>query len=256
MEIVIYGLICFMVFMFGGCLGSFFNVLLCRIPKQQEFIKTRSYCPECNKTLAWYELIPVFSFLLQRGRCRKCMARMSPQYLIMELLCGGANLWAFMALGLTREALPAFILFPVLVSLSVEDIKKTEIPYWCTGTIAVLGIIATVLSLFPSVPSEIPWYEHLIGAVIISVPFAVFCYLGAMGGGDVQLTAAAGLLLGWAIVPSVLFAFIIGGIFGAVVKISKKRATICFGPFLAIGIAAGYIYGYDIIGWYAGVLKV
>lgn len=254
------------VFLLGTCLGSFFNVVLLRLPKKEDFIKARSYCPECGKVLTWYELIPVISFIIQKGRCRKCLSRLSPQYLVMELLCGGVNVWAFSALfgnvvasaggkavaGSVIEMAVAFILFPVLISLSVEDIKKTEIPYWCTGTIAVLGVIATLLSLF--LPTKVLWYEHLLGMVVIALPFAVFCYLGAMGGGDVQLTAAAGLLLGWAIVPSVLIAMIAGSIYGITVKLTRKRATICFGPFLSLGIAAGYIYGYDIIRWYSGLM--
>ena len=266
MDFLAYILMCIIVFMMGASLGSFFNVILCRLPKKEGFVKNRSYCPECRKTLKWYELFPVFSFIIQKGRCRECFVRLSPQYLIMELLCGGANLWAFLTLSqnyraisgvaaanagiaLVTELIIAFILFPVLISLSVEDIKITEIPYWCTGTIAVLGVISTVLSLF--LPTGVEWYEHLIGAVIISVPFAVFCFLGAMGGGDVQLVAAAGLLLGWAIVPSVLIGMFAGAIVGILIKGLKKRATICFGPFLAVGIAGGYLYGYDIIRWYS-----
>jgi leader peptidase (prepilin peptidase)/N-methyltransferase len=197
----------------------------------------------------------VFSFLIQRAKCRECKTKMSPQYLLMELLCGGGTLWAFMALGISRpaETIIGIFLFPVLVSLSVEDIKKTEIPYWCSGAIAVLGVTATILSFFPSVTLGLPWYEHLIGAVIISVPFAVFCFLGAMGGGDVHLTAAAGLLLGWAIVPAVLIGMLIGGVVGIIIKMCKKSRTICFGPFLSLGIAVGYIYGYELIGWYVGM---
>ena len=253
MEAFLYLVICAVVFMLGACMGSFFNVLLCRIPNKEDFVKTRSHCPVCGKTLKWYELVPVFSYITQRGRCRNCLARIKTRYLLMELICGAAALWAFMALGLTYETVLAFILFPVLVSLSSEDIKKTEIPYWCTGVIAALGVISTALSAV--LPGKSLWYEHLIGMFVISVPFAVFCYMGAMGGGDVQLTAAAGLVLGWAIVPSVLIAMITGGVFGIIIKLTKKRATICFGPFLSIGIAAGYLYGYEIIKWYASFLR-
>jgi leader peptidase (prepilin peptidase)/N-methyltransferase len=256
METFFYVFMCFVIFIFGGCLGSFFNVILLRVPEKQDFVKTRSHCPECKHTLKWYELVPVFSFLLLRGRCRECMVRIKARYLLMELFCGGGCLWVFMALGFDRPAditrtLIGLLLFPVLVALSAEDIKKTEIPYWCSITIAALGIIAAVLSAIPAVPTDVLWYEHLIGMVIISVPFAIFCYLGAMGGGDVQLVAAAGLLLGWAIVPSVLIAMLTGGVFGLIVKIKKKRATICFGPFLAFGIAAGYLYGDRIIQAYS-----
>jgi leader peptidase (prepilin peptidase)/N-methyltransferase len=259
MEIIFYILMSFLVFMLGAALGSFFNVVLLRTPEKEDFVKTRSYCPECKHTLKWYELVPVFSFWLQKGRCRKCMARMSPQYLLMELFCGGSVLWAFLALGFSRPhvTLLAMVLFPVLVSLSAEDIKKTEIPYWCSATIAVLGIVKTVLSLF--LPTETLWWEHLLGALLISVPFAIFSIFGAMGGGDVQLVAAAGLLLGFAIVPAVLIAIVSGAVFGIILKIklnlSKKRATICFGPFLAFGIAVGYLYGYQIIQAYTRLMS-
>jgi leader peptidase (prepilin peptidase)/N-methyltransferase len=254
MEIFLYIFTCITVFMFGGCLGSFFNVILLRVPEKKDFVKTRSHCPECKHTLKWYELVPVFSYIIQHGRCRKCMTRIKARYLLMELFCGGGCLWVFMALEFFRphQTIIGLLLFPVLVALSAEDIVKTEIPYWCSITIASLGIIATVLSLF--LPSDVLWYEHLIGMLLISVPFAVFCYLGAMGGGDVQLVAAAGLLLGWAIVPSVLIGMVTGGIFGVIVKITKKRATICFGPFLAFGIAAGYLYGYRIIQMYSSLM--
>ncbi|MCL1823026.1 MAG: prepilin peptidase [Oscillospiraceae bacterium] len=253
MEIFLNVMLCFIIFMLGACFGSFFNVVLLRLPKKENFINTRSYCPECGKTLLWYELIPFFSYVFQGGRCRNCQSRIKPQYLLMEIICGGGNVWAYLVLGFSYETLIAFILFPVLTALSAEDIKKTEIPYWCTVTIAALGLIATAISFTP-LSSRALWYEHLLGTVIIALPFAVFCYLGAMGGGDVQLTAAAGLLLGWAIVPSVLIAMLTGGVFGLVIKLTKKRATICFGPFLSVGIAAGYLYGYDVIKWYAGFL--
>jgi leader peptidase (prepilin peptidase)/N-methyltransferase len=256
MEFLLYALMCFIIFMLGGCFGSFFNVVLCRAPKKEEFIKTRSHCPECGHVLKWFELVPIFSYMFLKGRCRKCMVRLSPQYLLMELFCGGGMLWAFLALGGLEAARPhqmiiGMLLFPVLVSLSAEDIRKTEIPYWCTGTIALLGVISTVLSIF--LPSDVLWWEHLIGMLIISVPFAIFALLGAMGGGDVQLVAAAGLLLGFAIVPSVLIALVFGSVFGIIVKLTKKRATICFGPFLALGIAAGYLYGYKLIQLYSGI---
>jgi leader peptidase (prepilin peptidase)/N-methyltransferase len=259
METFLYVLMCLMIFMLGGCLGSFFNVVLLRAPEKQDFVKTRSHCPECKHVLKWFELIPVFSFVFLRGRCRECMTRIKPRYILMELFCGGGCLWVFTALGFDRpndiaQTLIGFILFPVLVALSAEDIKKTEIPYWCSLSIAALGVIAAVLSFIPAIPTDILWYEHLIGMFVISVPFAVFCYLGAMGGGDVQLVAAAGLLLGWAIVPSVLIAMLTGGVFGIAVKITKKRATICFGPFLALGIAAGYLYGHKIIQVYSSFI--
>lgn len=123
-----------------------------------------------------------------------------------------------------------------------------EIPYWCSISIAVLGLI----SIFTV--NNMPWYEHLIGATVISVPFAVLAFLGAMGGGDVQLIAAAGLLLGWGIVPAALVGILTGAVYGVVHKAVTKNSEMCFGPFLSIGIAVGMLWGQDIIQWYVGLL--
>ncbi len=235
-------------FILGSIIGSFLNVLVYRLPKKESIVKGRSHCTHCGRQIRNIDLIPIISYLMLGGKCRYCKKPISPRYMIVELLTACSYLTAYLALGYSAELIYAVILFPVLIILSLWDLNHKEIPYTCSIIIAVLGVI----SIF-TLP--IPWYEHLIGAVIVSLPFGVLCFLGAMGGGDVQLMAAAGLLLGWSIVPSALIGIILGAIFGLMVKAVTKSSVIVFGPFLSVGIFVGFLWGEGIINAYLGLIR-
>lgn len=248
MEKVIPIISAILFFILGSVIGSFLNVLAYRIPKKESIVKGRSHCTHCGKQIKNIDLIPVLSYLMLGGKCRWCKKRISPRYMMVELLTACSYLAAYLVLGFSGELIYALILFPVLIILSLWDLDHKEIPYTCSIIIAVMGVV----SIFTS---QVPWYEHLIGAVIVAVPFGVLCFLGAMGGGDVQLMAAAGLLLGWSIVPSALVGIIIGALFGIVVKAVTKSNVIVFGPFLSIGIFVGYLWGEGIINGYLGLIR-
>ncbi|MCL2087218.1 MAG: prepilin peptidase [Oscillospiraceae bacterium] len=255
METVVFEIIiCFLFFALGAATGSFLNVVIMRSIKKESFTKGRSHCPFCAQTLKAKELIPIFSFLFQGGRCRNCKEKLSFQYPIVETLTAFAFVWAYCEFGLSIRLAFALILFAVLIELSVNDHKTGEIPYHCSIIIAGLGVIAFVMSFFNYSIHETFWYEHIIGLFIISVPFMLLAFFGAMGGGDVHLMAAAGLLLGWAIVPSALIGFFVGAIAGVIIKLSTKSGIIRFGPYLSIGIAIGYVYGKEIIEGYKSLL--
>lgn len=235
-------------FLLGSVIGSFLNVLAYRIPIKESIVKGRSHCTTCGKQIKNIDLIPVFSWIFLGGKCRYCKSRISARYMIVELITGLSFLTGFLVLGLTPELAYGAILFPVLVILSLWDIDHKEIPYTCSILIALMGFV----SIFTS---QVPWYEHLIGAVIIAVPFGVLCFFGAMGGGDVQLMAAAGLLLGWSVVPAAMVGIILGALFGILVKAVTKKNVIVFGPFLSIGIGVGFLWGTDIINAYLGLIR-
>lgn len=235
-------------FLMGSVIGSFLNVLAYRIPIKESIVKGRSHCTTCGKQIKNIDLIPIFSWIFLGGKCRYCKSRISARYMIVELITGLSYLSAFLVLGLTGELIYAAILFPVLIILSLWDMDHKEIPYTCSILIALMGIV----SIFTS---QVPWYEHLIGAVIIAVPFGVLCFFGTMGGGDVQLMAAAGLLLGWSVVPAAMVGIILGALFGILVKAVTKKNVIVFGPFLSIGIGVGYLWGTDIINTYLGLIR-
>lgn len=246
MELLIF---CSVVsFIFGSIIGSFLNVVAYRVPRHESLIKGRSHCTTCNTQIKDRDLIPILSWIILGGKCRSCGEKISPRYMIVELLTGLLFLAAFLALGFSVLTVFAAVLFPVLVVLSLNDIDHMEIPYWCSITIAVLGVISIFVD-------GSPWYEHLIGAVIISVPFAILAFLGAMGGGDVQLMAAAGLLLGFKIIPAAAFGIILGAVGGLIIKAVTKSNVVRFGPFLSAGIVIGYLFGTDIINWYLSFIR-
>ena len=233
-------------FILGCFIGSYLNILIYSASKKGT-LKGWSYCSFCRKRIQNIDRIPVISYFILKGKCRYCGKPISPRYIIAELLTAVLYLIAYLVLGFSAELIYALILFPVLIILSVWDLNHKEISYICCIIIAVLGIA----SIFTS---HIPWYEHFVGAIIVSIPFAVLCFLGALGGGDVLLMAAAGLLLGWSIVPSVLIGIILGSIFGLVVKKITKSNIIVFGPFLSVGIFVGFLWGEKIINAYLGII--
>lgn len=211
-----------MAFVLGAVIGSFLNVVILRTPLKQSIVKNRSHCMSCGNQLKNIDLIPIFSYIFLGGKCRFCKSRISPRYWIVELTTALLYTAAVCVLGFSVETIYALVLFPVLVVVSGIDIDNMEIPYLCSIIIAVMGVI----SIFTD---GAPWHEHLLGAVVVGVPFAVLAMLGAMGGGDVHLMAAAGLLLGWRIVPAAGIGIVLGAIFGGIILLStpkhKKKET-------------------------------
>ncbi|MCL1832252.1 MAG: prepilin peptidase [Oscillospiraceae bacterium] len=259
-------------FVYGTIIGSFLNVVILRTPLKEQIVKGRSHCMSCGHTLAWYDLFPILSWITLRGKCRYCKVSISGRYALVELLGGVAFALSFWTFGLTIPLAFAIVLFPVLICASFFDIDTGEIEYWCPITIASLGVVALTLTLMGATDT-MTWYEHLIGAVIVSVPFAVLAFFGAMGGADVQLMAASGLLLGWNIVPAAFIGIFLGAIVGVFIKIFRnptpqkvyegeeetahdvKGTVMRFGPCLSVGIGVSYLYGEQIIEWYLKLMR-
>ena len=206
-----------MAFILGSVIGSFLNVVILRTPLKQSIVVNRSHCMTCGNQLKNIDLIPIFSYIFLGGKCRFCKSKISPRYWIVELLTALMYVAAICVLGISVELLYALVLFPVLIVASGIDIDYMQIPYTCSIITAVLGVI----SIFTD---GAPWHEHLLGAVVVAVPFAILAMFGAMGGGDVQLMAAAGLLLGWRVVPAAAIGIVLGAIFGSVIllRVPKK----------------------------------
>ncbi len=214
-----------MTFILGAVIGSFLNVVIIRIPRHEPISGThnRSHCMSCGHQLNALDLVPIFSYIFLGGKCRYCKSRISPRYWIVELITALTYTLSVMVLGLSISLVMAFVLIGALVAASGIDIDRMEIPYGCSIVIAGLGVIATVMSV---ITGDMPWYDHLIGAVAISVPFALLAMFGAMGGGDVQLMAAAGLLLGWkSIIPAAAVGIILGAIGGSIELLTVPKGT-------------------------------
>ena len=249
-----YIILYIMIFLIGISIGSFLNVCIYRIPKKEDIVFERSHCMSCGNVLKWYELIPLFSFLVQGGKCRNCKTKLSAQYPLIELLNGLIYVWIFMAKGFQPESILFCICASVLIVISVIDWRTYEIPFGCNIVIGILGIVRVILDLAH-------WYDYVIGFFAVSGLFLIIYWITkgrGIGGGDIKLMAAAGLLLGWL---NILLSLMIGSIAGSVIhlalmKVQGKDRVLAFGPYLAFGIFISMLYGNDIITWYLGMFHL
>lgn len=244
----LYLMILIIVCLYGLVIGSFLNVCIYRIPEGKTVVTERSHCMQCGYQLSWYDMIPVVSWLALRGRCRKCKARISAQYPLIEATNGILYVVVFLVCGVTWTSVVYCLLGSALIVLSVIDFKTYEIPFGINVFILVLGLIRTV-------SDRVDWLDHVIGLLAVSVPLGIILLVSkgrAIGGGDVKLMAAAGLLLGW---EKILLALIIGCIAGSVIHIIRMKAAgadrvLAMGPYLALGIFISALWGDSLISWY------
>lgn len=244
-------LILVMLALFGLCVGSFLNVLIYRIPKGEEFVKTPSHCMSCGHKLSWYENIPVFSWLLQGGKCRACNVKLSAQYPIVEALNGA--MWLLTGMIFRGDWLTVGLycgLFSMLLVLSIIDWRTFTIPNGINLTIFILGLVRLVTDLDN-------WLLYVVGMLSVSLVFLLLNVLtggNGLGMGDVKLVGAAGLLLGW---QNMLLAVVIGSVSGAVIHSIRMRGgegkKLAFGPYLAAGIWIAALAGGQIISAYLGL---
>ncbi|MCR4755119.1 MAG: prepilin peptidase [Lachnospiraceae bacterium] len=245
-------LIYLIIFLYGIVIGSFVNVCIYRIPLRKDIVKERSHCMSCGHVLQWYELIPLVSYLVQKGKCRNCGTKLSVQYPLIEGLNGVLYVLIAVINGLNVDSLLYCLLISALITLSVIDWRTYEIPIGINIFILALGLIATAIHYTD-------WLNHVIGFLAVSV-FIYIIILATkgrgMGGGDMKLMAAAGLLLGW---KEIILAFILGCILGSIIhvirmKISKAEHVLAFGPYLSLGILITVLCGQPILNWYIGML--
>ncbi|MBD5526493.1 MAG: prepilin peptidase [Lachnospiraceae bacterium] len=236
------------IFLYGIVIGSFLNVCIFRIPKQENIVKIRSHCMNCGYQLKWYDLVPVFSYLCLGGKCRRCKQKISVQYPLIELLNGVLYCTVFAVYGVSVEALLYALLTSALITLSVIDFRTYEIPVGINIFILTLGLIRIVTDYAD-------WLDYAVGFFIVS-GFLYIVHLvtkgRGIGGGDIKLMAAGGLLLGW---KQILLAFVLGCIIGSVVhvarmKISGQGHVLAFGPYLSVGIMISALVGDQMITWY------
>ena len=236
------------IFLYGIIIGSFLNVCIYRIPKKENIVTTRSHCMSCGYQLRWYDLIPLFSWLALGGRCRKCKAKISVQYPAIEALNGVLYLIVFLCYGVSIETLFYCLMASALLALSVIDFRTFEIPLGFNVFIAVLGLVRVLTDLTN-------WREYAVGFFAVSVVLYIIYVLTkgrGIGGGDIKLMAASGLLLGW---KCNILAFLLGCIIGSVIHLLRMRFTkaervLAMGPYLSIGIYISALWGTRLIDWY------
>ncbi len=236
------------IFLYGIVIGSFLNVCIYRIPKQENIVKIRSHCMNCGYQLKWYDLVPLFSYLCLRGRCRCCKQKISVQYPLIELLNGALYCIVFAVYGISVEALLYALLASALITLSVIDFRTYEIPVGINIFILALGLIRIATDFTH-------WSDYAVGFLLVS-GFLYLVHLvtrgRGIGGGDIKLMAVSGLLLGW---KQILLAFVMGCIIGSVIHIARMKISgqghmLAFGPYLSIGILISALAGDQMIAWY------
>jgi prepilin signal peptidase PulO-like enzyme (type II secretory pathway) len=255
------------IFLFGLCIGSFLNCAIYRL-EQKKNLKGRSFCPNCKHQLSWKDLVPVFSFLFLKGKCRYCQKKISIQYPLVEistgivfLLVANYNAKCFArVLGnsdciMTTASIFSlaflFYIASVLIAIFVYDLKHYIIP-------DKILLPAIVVAFFYGLFDPKFTILNLLGATIISSGFFLFIFLISkgrwMGFGDVKLAVLMGFLLGFPNVLVALFlAFFFGAVIGAILMFFGKKglkSEIPFGPFLITGTFVALFWGQNIINWY------
>lgn len=240
-------------FIYGIIFGSFFNVVGLRVPKKESIVAPPSHCPTCKRKLGIMDLVPVFSYLFLRGKCRGCGEKISPIYPMMEFLTGLLFSFSFYQIGFQLELVVALLFVSLLVIITVSDIAYMLIPN------KILWPFGVGLLLLRFVSPLAPWWDSLLGAV---VGFGVLLLIGilskgGMGGGDIKLFFVIGLVLGTiqTLLTLVLAAFI-GTVVGLFIlrRLGKDRKTpIPFGPSIAAGALIAYFWGEKIVGWYGSL---
>lgn len=254
-------LIFLLIFLLGLCVGSFLNVVIDRIPQKKSVIKNRSHCDSCKKILAWYDLVPVASFIFLQGRCRYCHSKLSWQYPVVELATGLLFLFIFslyVAKASSFAPLPfilssiegnvvsivfLLIVFSLLLAILVIDIKYGIIPD------AILFPITFLTFGFLILNSEFLIPAFLSGVIsFLLFLLIVFATKGrGMGFGDVKYAFFMGTFLGFPrIIIGIYAAFLTGAVLSLILIVVRKKRfgqTIPFGPFLVIGTFVGYFWG-------------
>lgn len=244
----------------GLCVGSF---LLCAVSRRaagRSFLKGRSRCDACGHELAARELIPVFSYLFQKGRCRSCGAKIPASCLWAELCSGAVFVSAFAVRGFTLDGLQLLILGILLLWISVSDAVTMEIP----NAAILAGIAARLAFIFFSGSILRELASAAIGAVSISVPVLLIALayekrkkVEAMGGGDIKLLFMAGMYFAWQLnLMAVIFACIYGIAAAMILNHGKQDARnrpFPFGPAIAAGVWTAALVGGPLLDWYVGL---
>jgi leader peptidase (prepilin peptidase)/N-methyltransferase len=238
-------------FVAGLIFGSFLTVVAHRVPRGESVVGGRSHCPNCGAQIAAYDNVPVFSWLLLRGRSRCCGAPISPRYPLTELTL--AVLWvATVAVlwGDPTEIALGLVFTATLLAVTLTDLERRVIPNKILLVAAVLGVLIAAIGDPGSLP-ERAIAAAAAGGILFLV---VLAYPKGMGLGDVKLTAVMGLYLGRNVAPAVLVALLVGAIVGLAMiardgAAARKRA-IPFGPFLALGGVVGLLAGDQLVDLY------
>ncbi|MCK5145895.1 prepilin peptidase [bacterium] len=244
----------------GLLFGSFFNVVIHRLPKKQSLSKPGSHCPQCGSAVRWVDNVPILSYIILAGRCRVCRVHIPFRYPLVEALTALGFVALYLKFGISHDFGRYVILYAFLVPLAFIDWDRKLILNNLTLPCTIIGILYILIFDIAN------WKTMIFGGLAGALILVVFALLGqllfkkeSMGMGDVKLLALAGIYLGF---PQVLYALFLGMIIAAIYIIvgltSKnidRESTIPFGPFIAIGVLGQLLVGETILVWYIGLIR-
>lgn len=241
-------------FIFGLVFGSFFNVVGLRVPKKESIIHPPSHCTNCQRRLTIIDLVPFFSYIFLRGKCRFCGVKISPIYVVTELVTGLLFASAVWYLGITMELAVAFLFISLLIIIVVSDIAYMIIPDKVLLFFLPLLVLGRIFSPLDS------WWDSIVGAL---VGFGLLYFIavlskGGMGGGDIKLFFLIGIVLGTLNTLLTLFLSAVIGMIGGIILLKVRnqgrKTPIPFGPSIAVAAIIVYFYGEAILDWYGRLL--
>lgn len=281
MDIGFYIMFFPIVFFYGICIGSFLNVVIYRLPRNESLIKRSSHCTTCGAKIRPIDIIPIVSWVfILHGKCRSCGEKISPRYPIVEALNGIVYVVTFAVMDFHLKSLLYCFFFSLLICLGFMDWDTMEMDLRLLAGIVILGIPLLVISMLsPETVQKLPEFlqfedvtvlEHLIGLVCVSIPFFI---IGEISGaiirkrtgseeirrgielGDTLIMGAGGFLIGWkAAIMAAFFGILIAAVCGLINKYRSGESKFAFGPYLAIGLFLGALFGDQIMDWYIAVL--
>ena len=244
----------------GLITGSFLNVCMLRLPKEESVVFPASHCVHCRKPIAWFDNVPLVSFLLLKGKCRHCGVKISWQYFIVEAVTGVLFVVFYRFFGFTAQGVVYLILSLALLVQSVIDARHKIIP----DEITLPGIVAGIIfsAVFPQLQGQTIWWRGLLGSAAGVLAGGGFLFLvgtlaewvlkkEAMGGGDVKLLAMVGSVIGvQGVFWTVFCASLVGSVIGIYFRWKTGDELIPFGPYLAFGAFSYLFVGQGFIQWY------
>ena len=244
----------FLVFIFAITIGSFLNVCIYRIPAEKSIVSPPSSCGSCNHELSWKDLCPILSYLFLGGKCRYCKAKVSLRYPFVEFMTGILICLLYLKFDLTYNFAKFSILTIFLIVIALIDFDTTDVYSVTTIPAIVIGGVFVLIENIGISNGAVDYFKNvffgMLGAIICAVVIGAICYLtGAMGEGDIEIAALGGMFIGWQLsIFMILFSFIIGGVLGVTLILSKKKKKtdyIPFGPSIAIAIYLVLILGIE-----------
>jgi len=228
----------------GLLVGSFLNVVVWRLPRGESLVRPRSRCPSCGTAIRPWDNIPVVSWLVLRGRCRDCGARIAPRYPLVELATGVLYALVVVAKDDALDIALGLLLVTALVPITLIDLELRLIPNAITLPAAVAALVAGAVLDVGHVPAQLIAGAAAGGFFLV----AALAYPRGMGVGDVKLAGMLGLYLGRAVAPAIFAALILGVVVGAAIIARKgakegRKTAVPFGPFLAAGALIAFFVG-------------